>query len=147
MTDIKPDIRAAILNEPDIVNFLEQWNGAPAVFTRRPVPEDAPFPMIVVSPYVAVGDFDGLNDMREIITLDVIAYGRVGAPGTVDDHTRRVEQIGFLLREIFHRQRLSLGNTSYHVVSINATGPRTAPTDSDSIVGRVVTLTVRIEPT
>lgn len=145
MTDIAPDIRSAILAEPDITNYLAPWQSVPGVFTRRPVPEDAPFPMIVVSPEIAYGDEDALRKFRSVITRDVIVYGRVAAPGTVDDHTRRVEAVGYLLRELFHRQPRSLGNPAYHVISINATGPRVAPTDSDSIVARVVTLTVRIE--
>jgi hypothetical protein len=147
VTDIAPDIRSAILTEPDITNFLSQWQGAPAVFTRRPVPADATFPMIVISPDIAHGDFDGLRARRDVITKDVIIYGRVGAPGSPEDHTRRVEGVALLLREVFHRQPRSLGNPSYHVVSINVTGPLIAPTDSDSFVARVVTLIVRTEKT
>ena len=147
MTDIAPDVRAAILAEPDITNFLSQWNSAPAVFTRRPIPTDATYPLIVVAPDVAHADFDGLKARREIITKDVFIYGRVAAAGTADDHTRRVEAMAGLLRELFHRQRHALGNTAYHVVSINVIGPLTAPTDTDTIVGRVVTLIVRTEET
>jgi hypothetical protein len=145
MTDLKPAIRAAILAQPDITNYLSQWNNEPAVFTRRPVPTDAQFPMIVVSPNIAYGNEDALNKERGVITLDIIAYGRVAAPGTPEDHTRGVEAIGELLREVFHRQRWSLGNTPYHVISINVTGPFVAPTDSESVVARATTLIVRIE--
>ncbi|QIG67374.1 hypothetical protein EVB39_045 [Rhizobium phage RHph_TM3_3_9] len=145
MTDLAPSIRAAILAESDITNYLSQWNGAPAVFTRRPVPEDAQFPMIVISPDIAHDDFDGLKARRDVITRDVIIYGRVAAAGSADDHTRRVDAIGYLLREIFHRQPHVLVNADFRVVSINVTGPLAAPTDSDSIVARVVTLIVRTE--
>lgn len=145
MTNIAADVRTAILGETDITNFLSQWSGAPAVFTRRPVPADAQFPMIVISPDIAHGDWDGLKVRRDAITKDVIVYGRVAAPGSADDHTRRVEAVALLLRELFHRQPRSLGNPSYRVVSINVTGPLIAPTDSDSIVARVVTLIVRTE--
>lgn len=145
MTAIAPDIRTAIIAQPDVTNFLSQWNGAPAVFTRRPVPEDATFPMIVISPDITHGDWDGLKARRDTITKDVIIYGRVAAPGSPEDHTRRVEAVALLLREVFHRQPRSLVNPSYRVVSINVTGPLIAPTDSDSIVARVVTLIVRTE--
>jgi hypothetical protein len=145
VTDITKDVRAAILAEPEITNVLSQWQGEPAVFTRRPLPEDATYPLIVIPFDVAHGDFDGLKARREVITKDVFIFGRVAAPGTPEDHTRRVDGIARLLREVFHRQPRVLANPDYHVVSINVTGPIAAPTDTDSIVGRVVTLVVRTE--
>jgi hypothetical protein len=145
MTDIGPAIRTATLADDYITERLSVWNGAPAVFTRSPVPEDAKFPLCKISPDVTYGDEDGLKSKRDVIVRDVIFYGRVAAPGDTDDHTRRVEAMAYHFRDVFHRNPRALFNDDFHVISINASGPRVAPTDDDSTVARVVTLTVRIQ--
>lgn len=145
MTDISPQIRAAIISDSVIAPLLAVWHGAPSVFTRDPIPADSTFPLIMVPHDASYGNQDGLTSFRDVIVRDIIVYGRVNPPGSVDDHTRIVEQIGYRLRKIFHRKNDTLANTDYHVISIDAVGPHVAPTDGTSTVARVVTLTVRIQ--
>lgn len=140
MTDLGPSIRTAILGNPTITSKLATWQGAPSIHTRRPVPPDAPYPMIAISPDITYGDQDFLNSPLSVIMRDVIVYGH-----QPDDY-RVVEEIAYSLREMFHRKEWALGNTAFHVVSINAQGPSIAPTEQiTSLLGRVVTLTVRIQ--
>lgn len=142
--DIGPAIRTALIEEVPISAELSQWRGEPAVFTRRPVPEDAEDMMILVNPDVSITDADGLTSDRPIVVRDIIVYGRKGAPGSAEDQTREVEAAAYRIRELFHRQKFSLRPVGFSVIGITATGPISAPTDDESTVARAVTITVRL---
>lgn len=145
MTDVAPAIRAAILANSTITTRLASWQGASAVLTRLPIPEDVPFPCVVIPFNSVVTDQDALTKKRTVIIRDVMVYGNIAAPGTTEDHTRRVDAIAYELRKLFHRNRAALGNTPYRVIDIVVNGPRPAPVDDDKTVGRMVTLTLRIQ--
>lgn len=145
MSIVSPYIRQAIIGNTVISDDLSVWNGEPAVFTRQPVPTDAEGIMIVIPESLAVTDQDFLTSEMPVITQDVLVYGDKGAPGSSEDQTRTVEAIGQALRTMFHRKRFALGNTPFHVVDIRVSGPGSAPTDDDSTIGRMVTLTMRIQ--
>lgn len=145
MIDVGPAIRSAIIADTNISSRISTWQGSPSVFTRTPVPEDATFPCIVVPFAAAITNQDALVEQRAVITRDVMIYGNIAAPGTPEDHTRIVDDIAYDLRNLFHRNRESLGNTPYHVIDIVASGPIPAPVDDDATVGRRVTLTLRIQ--
>lgn len=145
MTDVSPAIRAAILDNTTITSRLATWQGSAAVLTRLPIPEDVPFPCVVIPFNSVTTDQDFLTSDLTVIIRDVMVYGNIAAPGTPEDHTRRVDEIAYELRRLFHRNRTSLGNQPYHVVDIVVNGPRPAPVDDDKTVGRMVTLTLRIQ--
>ena len=145
MTDLAPALRAAILANAYITSRLATWQGTPAVLTRQPVPEDVSFPCVVLPFNSVTMDQDALIDKRTVIVRDVMAYGNIAAPGTTEDQTRQVDEVAYELRRLFHRNRAILGNTPYHVIDIVANGPRPAPVDDDKTVGRMVTLTLRIQ--
>ena len=136
--DTGAPIRTALLAEPTIEGLLAEYQGVAGVFTKRPVPDGALYPLIIVNPDVSVTDLDGLDSDRPIVIKDVIVYGR-----QPDDY-RVVESIGYSIRTLFHRTRFSIDVDGYDVVEITATGPRVAPTDDDSTVARVVTLTISL---
>ncbi len=136
--DLAPAIRTALLAEPTITGLLSEYKGAPAVQTRRPVPDGVVFPYVVVGEDVSITDADGLTSDRPIVIRDVLVYG-----AQPDDY-RAVEQIGYAIRELFHREQFSLILTDYDVIEITATGPRAAPTSNTETVGRVVTLTIQL---
>lgn len=148
--DIGPALRAAIIANTAISSKLSTWQGSPAVFTRLPIPEDATFPCIVI-PFDSVNiNQDFLISKINVTLRDVMVYGNVAAPGTPEDDTRVVDSISHALRQQFHRNRLALGNTSYHVIDITVNGPLVAPTETyassePNIVGRMVTLALRIQ--
>lgn len=139
--DLAPAIYAAIAGEPTITGLLGEDNTNPAIYTIRPVPDGAPYPQIIVNPDVAITDFDALNSDRPRVIKDVVVYGN-----QPDDY-RTVETVGYLLRDLFHRQRFSISNAGYNVVLITVTGPSVAPVDDDHLVGRVVTLNIMLEKT
>lgn len=143
--NLAPYLRSAILGNTAITTKLTNWQGSPAVFTRQPIPEDAQFPCVVI-PFDAVNtNIDALKSRRNYIVRDVMVYGNVAAPGSPDDDTRTVESIAYELHALFHRNRASLGNTPFHVIDIVVSGPRSAPVDDEKTVGRMITLTVRIQ--
>lgn len=145
MTDVGPALRAAVIANAAISSELSQWQGEPAVFTRLPIPEDATFPCVVIPFDASTLDQDALVSRRTVIMRDIMVYGNIAAPGTSDDDTRIVDDIARELRTMFHRNKAALVNTSYHVIDIVVNGPRPAPVDDDKTVGRMVTLTLRIQ--
>lgn len=121
---------------------LPVYNGGLPVFTRRPVPSGAPYPMVVISSDITISEEDGIADERPTIIRDVAVYGVNDVP----NNYREVEDIAYAVRHLFHRQResLDLSASTYGVVDIRASGPRPAPTDDEQTVGRLVELTVRL---
>lgn len=137
--DLAGPIRVAILANSAITPLLAVWEGEPAVYTRRPVSDDAPYPLIVVSNDISIGNQDFLSARIPTPRRDVLVYGE-----QPDDY-RTVESIAYLLRQQFHRQRFSVDATPwYQVIDIVATGPMTAPSDDERIVGRMVALQFRL---
>ena len=123
---------------------LAEYKGEPAVFTRRPVPEDAEDPMIIINPPVGIGDFDALNSDRPVWSGTVALYGRKGAPGSSEDQTRLVDALGYRIRELFHRQRFSVRPDGFSVIDVVASGPIAGPVDDDKTVARIVGLRIRL---
>jgi hypothetical protein len=142
--DLAGPYRLAILANTDITALLGTWSGEPAVFTRRPVPTDAPYPMVVISPPISVGDQDYLSARIPVVRTDLAVYGQLGAPGT--DQYRVVEAIAYMLRQQFHRQKGAITpNDAYRVVEIVATGPMPAPVDDAKEIGRAVLLRTKLQ--
>lgn len=142
--DLGPSIRAALIADTTIAALLPEWLGAPAVFAFRPVPEAAPDRIILVNPPASIQDRDGLRSDRPIVTIDVAIYGAIAAAGDPADDTPIVEQLGYLVRQLFHRQKFSVQPEGYSVIEILAAGPSPAPVDDDKTVGRVVSLTISL---
>lgn len=141
--DLGPAVREAILGLSAIAGQLSTYNGEPAVFTRRPVPDEATYPLIIID-QTNVRDEDGLNSDRPVVEIDVKIYGDKAEPGSEDDDTRIVEQMGTRTRLLFHRERWSLDVGGFHVIDVTALGPAPAPVDDDKTVGRSVSLTVKL---
>lgn len=139
MTDVAPALRAAILANSYIMSRVT------GVITRVPVPENATFPLVVIPFNSVTTDQDALVERRTVIMRDIMVYGNIAAAGTDEDHTRRVDEVAFELRRMFHRNKRALSNTPYHVIDIVVSGPRPAPVDDNKTTGRMVTLTLRIE--
>lgn len=138
--DLAPDIRAALLQSATITALVSEWQSEPAIFTRRPIPEDAIKPFIIVSTDISILNEDGLNSKRPVILRDIIAYG------DQPENYRDVEIIGYEIRNIFHRNKFSILPTDpeVEVIDIVAEGPAIAPTDDEKSIARRVTIRVRI---
>jgi hypothetical protein len=140
--DITQPIREGLMADAGIVTALPVYGGnGRTIFSRRPVPSDAPYPMIVISPDVSISDFDGINDERSIVIRDIAVYGK-NEPAAA---YRQVEDMAYAVRHLFHSRLDTLILTGeYHLIDIRASGPRPAPTDDQQTVGRLVELTVRL---
>lgn len=138
-------IRLGLIADAEITSYLGLHDGAPCVFTRRPVPSEAPYNMIIIGPNISVTNEDSLNGRRPVVVRDVIAYGwQTVQDGPIGAGYRRIEELGYLLQRFFHRRK-PITVTGYHVIDIVASGPIPAPTDDEKLVGRAVTLTVRLQ--
>jgi hypothetical protein len=138
LLEVLGPFRTAILANPTVTEQLATWNGSKAVFTKRPVPDDAKFPLIVVGPMVERnGLADGINDHRPIVTLDVTAYG------AQPEHYRAVDLIAEHLFSMFHQQR-NVVVDGYATNQILASGPFPAPGDDESSMARRVRFNLRL---
>lgn len=138
--DLATPLRIALLAEAAVASALPAYKGSKPIFTRVPVPDDAPYPMIVLPTQIDGGEEDGVNDLRPIVVRDVSIYGK----NNTADHYRAVETMAFNVWELFHRQRAVLTVPGWTVTSVAAQQPRPAPTDDEDTVGRRVELTVRL---
>lgn len=142
--DLGPAFREALIAAVPISSVLSVHDEEPAVFTRRPVPDTAQFPLIIVNDPASLGDADGLTSDRPVWSGDIAIYGQKGAPGTPEDQTRIVQQAALRVRTLFHRKKWALSVGGFHVIDIRATGPVPAPVDDDKTIGRIVSLIVRL---
>lgn len=139
--NLEAPLRTALMSSSDITDLLGTWQLEPAILTRRPIPKEAETkPCIVISPDINNGDMDGLTARRPIITKDITVYGEQ------TKHYFIVQDIGWLIRDLFHRVKNTfLSIEEYNVVSVVATGPFVGPTEDDSTVARIVTLTITLD--
>lgn len=140
--DVAPAIRTAIIANSTITALISTYKGAASVHTRVPIPTGVTQPFVVIGPDVAITDFDGLKSERPKIVRDVFVYGAAGS--SRQDDYRDVETVAYALRNMFHREKTSLTVTGYDVVDVVANGPIPAPSSDDEIIGRVITLTIRL---
>ena len=136
--DLGPALRAALANAPGIGDLIDQWEGEPAISTRRPFPDSFPALAIGINAFVAITDNDGLSRDRPSVMADIAVYGNN------PDHFRMVEGVALAVRQLFHRQKWAISPGGYDVVSIVAKGPFPGPTDDDSSVARIVGLTIQL---
>jgi hypothetical protein len=138
--DLAIPLRDALIGNAGITALLPAYMSSFPVFTRRPPPTDAAYPMIIVSQSIMATDEDGINDLRPVITRDIAVYGSNEEAAKY----RTVEQIAFLVFHLFHRKPSSISVDGYKVVQIRASGPVAAPSDDLNYVGRVVPVTVHL---
>lgn len=137
--DLKPCVRAALIAEPSVAGLLSEWVGEPSVHTILPLPADATGRIARIAQMVP-GDADKLVARTAIVVVDVFLYGDNPA-----DY-RDVDLCGYNVRELFHRQRGSITPPAgTRIVEIIARGPMPAPTDDETRVGRLVTLTIKLQ--
>lgn len=142
-TDLLPSIRAALIANAPITALLPAYLGSYPVFTRRPVPDDAPLPLIVVNPQIQSGEEDGLTDQRPALTHDIVVYGRSGVDGGID-HYRTVDDLARRVQQLFHRQRAAVSASGWTITDVTARGPFPAPVDDEQTVGRRVEVTAQL---
>lgn len=140
--DLSIPIRNALINGRGITDNLSTFKGVEAVFTSRPTPSGADYPMIVVGPDLSPRDEGGLNDQQLVIMRDVGVYGQNA--GEDKTQYRVVEATARLVRDLFHRKPNALKVPGWKVLQIWTTGPIEGPVSDDKFVSRIVALTITL---
>lgn len=136
--DVGQYIRTAIVTDSALVSLLPTYLGAPAVFNRHPSRVPGVHPQITISTDIDYVDEDALNAEHDLIIRYVYVYG------IFEDHYRDVEDIGYELRRLFHRQRRVIEIPGKHVARLICDGPVSAQVSDDNLVGRMVALNMLI---
>lgn len=139
MIDLQPALRSYILNDVTIFPLIPNYKGSKAIFTRRPVPNDAPYPCIVISNLVSSirNDFAACGG-RVTLTFDFAVY----ANNDTAEHYRIVESIAYRLESILHRMPTYALNmpAGSSLIQSTALGPYSGPVDDFVKVARVVSV-------
>lgn len=140
-------LRNAVLGMSSITDLLGTWSNEPSVHTRRPLPDDATYPCVAISPAVFITNQDALDTFRPVGMWDLATYAEATrmVGGRMVDGYRELEEIAYALFEGFHRQKHVLLVESYSIIDIVASGPTLAPSGNDRLLGRVVPLTIRLK--
>ena len=123
---------------PALTSFLTVYQGAPAIFTRRPIPSGAEEPYVIVNAPVDVqssGDLENphfIQDEQRDIELIAPATGSVAAIDAAAAAMRLALANVLLTIPGYRRARATV-----------LSGPRELPADSDSY-GRLVVLNVHL---
>lgn len=141
--DLTVPIYNAILANAEITANLPAYLGSFPVFTRRPIPADnpPPFPLIIISQNITLGEEDGIRDFRPIIVRDVAVYHSNELPANY----RLTDTIAQSVRRLFHRQRNSITPpVGWSVTDIQADLPVALELDQDQATARVVQLNIKV---
>lgn len=142
MINLAKSIQDFLLADTNVTSKISVYLNSFAIFTRRPVPEDAKYPMIVVSPLVADTDLDFLRCKRRILSYDIAIYHNNDASANY----RLVEELGFYIARKFDklpRHAMTLP-TGVSLVKSLARGPIVGPQDDLVKVSRVIPLELDI---
>jgi len=125
-------IYTRLANDATLIALLAEYNGAPAIFTTDPAPDDAVMPYIVAAGNVAAAPFDAKDCLGQTVTRDVRCYAAANGSAAV------VEAIAEKVRQLLHRQQLSI--TGYNWIMSAVTGPIAA--DERFAYGRIITVSI-----
>lgn len=142
MVDLLPYIRSFILADTALTANLSSFDGSKAVFTRRPVPEDADYPFILINPQITQTQSDYVNLIKRDVIYDIIVYGQNDTAANY----RKVEETAFLLARKFARLRGTDMEmpTGFYLVQAVGIGSFPAPTDDQTKAARAVSVTFTI---
>jgi hypothetical protein len=132
-------MRELILADPVITALLSVYQGAPAVFTRLPVPDAIKYPIITISRNLSQQSEDGVDDYRPIVSYQVAVHGRNDLPPT---QYRNISDIAFEVRKLFHRKR-NVTIPEWTTIDQRCMGPVDIVSTGE-ITTRTVNLTVRL---
>ena len=129
-------IYARMAGDALLTASLGTWDGNPSIITFRPVPDGAGFPIALAAEVVSDVDADAVTARGRQVTRDVAIYGKA------ESQFDQVEVAAERVRALFHRQPFDVAG--FRVVTVTATGPRSAPAEADEI-GRIITVTIRLD--
>ena len=138
MSVITDAVAGVLAGDATLAAQLSTFDGAPAVFTARPVPEGAVPPFVITEGSVADRPDDTLGRFGRAIARDISVWF------PAHDDPTDLESAAERIRTLFHHQPLSV--TGFHHVMTRASGPIPAPASGDEM-GRVVTIIVNLQQT
>lgn len=139
MIDLSVSIRSFLLADAQLNALIPNYKNSKAIFTRRPLPDDATGLVVIISPLVSSGfDSDYLNRWQRMLTFDVSVYG----PNDTPANYLKVQDAGFRIVNIMHRlnKQNFVMPQGWQLVNAKAYGPISAPVDDDKTVGRLVSI-------
>jgi hypothetical protein len=119
-----------LLDTPDVASRLSTILSVPAIFTRRPIPEMARPPYVIVGGPVTDEPWDTKTTVGREILTDIFVY----AEETGDESL--VEEIAEAAREAIHRKPVAA--VGYGVLVQRVSGPLEAP--ASGLYGRVISV-------
>lgn len=141
MIDLSISIRKYLLSLPEFTNYISDYHNSYSVFTYRPVPKDAQYPMCIISSAAGGGDMDMLACHMRTIDYHVILYDQNSEPTKYIN----LERIANLVARSFHRVNTNLlEQDGFQVVSVTASNPFPAPTDDNETIARAITLNIEV---
>lgn len=144
MSSIRNGIYNHLANDNTISNTVADYDDSEAIFLKAPVPGDAPFPRIVSE--FNSGDnreaWSGKGDESEArdITRNLRIYG------DVESRTGDIQDLAMAVSDRFHLNENEPSFDGYTTIRSTASGPTQAPTTDDEVTGRLVTITLTLEP-
>lgn len=142
MIDLSVAIRKHLLTIQDFIDIIASYKNSKSVFTYRPVPEDAEYPMSVISTTLGGTDSDYINCFKRNIQYNVILYDKNLSPESYIN----IERVANSVARSFHRLNPTLLDlTGVNVVSVTASNPFPAPTDDNETIARAITLNFEVK--
>lgn len=137
MRALSTAIYARLSGDATLAGLLGTTASVPSIFTKRPVPTGAGYPLILATTTVSDMDRDLINAEMRAISRDIAVYGMLAT------HFDKVGDAAERVRALFHRQPLAFAG--WRALDVIAAGPIDAPAEPQE-VGRIVTLTMRLHP-
>lgn len=136
-------IRNRLLRDSIVTNRLTDYEDEAAVFTQVPPPPDFDIKQdwpYVICEGVATDDTESTGSGKNMVGRDVNVDIRVyqHEKGSASELRDLAEYIW----KLFHRKKLPV--TNYDTMRTTANGPLPAPTETDYMRGRIITLTITL---
>lgn len=119
-----------LVADATLTALLASYEGAPAVFTTDPAPDNADLPYIVTAGEVSQAPFDTKTTRGRDLRRDIRCYTEANGDATT------VEAMAERVRELFHREPFVIDGFGVWVA--DCSGPIVA--DEAEAYGRIVTV-------
>lgn len=137
MIDLLPTLRSYVLSDAEFISKLADYQGSKAIFTRMPAPQDAPYPLCLISPIVGdiQRDFISCGD-RRLLMHDFFVHSTNDSSASY----RAVQAAAFRLATILHNASPFLFDmpAGSQLIEVTAISPLPAPTNDTIKVSFVV---------
>lgn len=135
MRPLSTAIFSRLSGDATLTALLGKTATVPSIFTKRPIPTGAGYPLVIVGPVVSDQHADAISSVGRQIAIDVSVHGKAADQynATVDAAER--------IRALLHRSKVT--PSGWQSVVIVCSGPIDAPAEPDEI-SRVVTANVRL---